>query len=43
MGSLQRDAAASLGNPMTMLPLRQQEGGRYAVYTNMVPGGGFRG
>ncbi len=29
--------------PAHGLSLRQQEGDGYAVYTNMVPGGGFRG
>jgi putative selenate reductase molybdopterin-binding subunit len=35
--------AAALGNPMTVYRCPNKKAVGYAVYTNMVPGGGFRG
>jgi CO/xanthine dehydrogenase Mo-binding subunit/aerobic-type carbon monoxide dehydrogenase small subunit (CoxS/CutS family) len=35
--------AGSLGSPMTMYRCANKKAVGYAVYTNMVPGGGFRG
>ncbi len=35
--------AASLGSPLTMYRCANKKADGYAVYTNMVPGGGFRG
>jgi putative selenate reductase molybdopterin-binding subunit len=35
--------AASLGNPLTVYRCANKKAVGYAVYTNMVPGGGFRG
>ncbi|MEO5671014.1 MAG: molybdopterin-dependent oxidoreductase [Ramlibacter sp.] len=35
--------AASLGNPLTMYRCANKRADGYAVYTNMIPGGGFRG
>ena len=35
--------AASLGNPLTMYRCPNKKADGYAVYTNVVPGGGFRG
>ena len=35
--------AASLGNPLTVYKCPNKKADGYAVYTNMVPGGGFRG
>ncbi len=35
--------AASLGNPLTAYRCTNKKADGYAVYTNMVPGGGFRG
>jgi CO/xanthine dehydrogenase Mo-binding subunit/aerobic-type carbon monoxide dehydrogenase small subunit (CoxS/CutS family) len=35
--------AASLGNPLVMYRCPNKKADGYAVYTNMVPGGGFRG
>jgi putative selenate reductase molybdopterin-binding subunit len=35
--------AASLGNPLTVYRCANKKAAGYAVYTNMVPGGGFRG
>jgi putative selenate reductase molybdopterin-binding subunit len=35
--------AAALGNPMTVYRCTNKKAVGYAVYTNMVPGGGFRG
>ena len=39
----QRDPGRRARQPARGLSLRQQEGDGYAVYTNMIPGGGFRG
>ena len=35
--------AASLGSPLTMYRCANKKADGYAVYTNMIPGGGFRG
>ena len=35
--------AASLASPLTMYRCANKKAGGYAVYTNVVPGGGFRG
>jgi CO/xanthine dehydrogenase Mo-binding subunit/aerobic-type carbon monoxide dehydrogenase small subunit (CoxS/CutS family) len=35
--------AASLGSPLTMYRCPNKKADGYAVYTNMIPGGGFRG
>ena len=35
--------AASLGNPLTAYRCANKRADGYAVYTNMIPGGGFRG
>ena len=35
--------AASLGNPLTVYRCANKKADGFAVYTNMVPGGGFRG
>jgi putative selenate reductase molybdopterin-binding subunit len=35
--------AAALGNPLTVYKCPNKKADGYAVYTNMVPGGGFRG
>src|SRR6185369_16369039 len=35
--------AASLGNPLTAYRCANKKADGYAVYTNMMPGGGFRG
>jgi CO/xanthine dehydrogenase Mo-binding subunit/aerobic-type carbon monoxide dehydrogenase small subunit (CoxS/CutS family) len=35
--------AAALGSPLTMYRCASKKADGYAVYTNMVPGGGFRG
>jgi len=35
--------AAALGSPLTMYRCANKKADGYAVYTNMVPGGGFRG
>ena len=35
--------ARSLGSPLTVYRCPNKKADGYAVYTNMVPGGGFRG
>ena len=35
--------AAALGSPLTMYRCANKRADGYAVYTNMIPGGGFRG
>jgi putative selenate reductase molybdopterin-binding subunit len=42
-GHASETLAASLGNPMTVYRCANKKAVGYAVYTNMVPGGGFRG
>ncbi len=42
-GHASETLAAALGNPMTVYRCSNKKAVGYAVYTNMVPGGGFRG
>src|SRR4029077_1173647 len=42
-GHASETLAASLGSPMTSYRCPNKKAGGYAVYTNIVPGGGFRG
>jgi putative selenate reductase molybdopterin-binding subunit len=42
-GHASETLAASLGNPLTVYRCANKKAVGYAVYTNMVPGGGFRG
>jgi CO/xanthine dehydrogenase Mo-binding subunit/aerobic-type carbon monoxide dehydrogenase small subunit (CoxS/CutS family) len=42
-GHASETLAAALGNPMTVYRCPNKKAVGYAVYTNMVPGGGFRG
>lgn len=42
-GHASETLAAALGNPLTMYRCANKKADGYAVYTNMVPAGGFRG
>jgi len=42
-GHASETLAAALGNPLTMYRCANKKADGYAVYTNIVPGGGFRG
>src|SRR4029450_2277769 len=42
-GHASETLAASLGSPLTAYRCANKKAVGYAVYTNMVPGGGFRG
>ena len=42
-GHASETLGASLGNPLTVYKCANKKADGYAVYTNMVPGGGFRG